>query len=141
MIQDSHGTIDDDTAAQVRDLAEQFRSWLARSLENPELVANDEGLLGLHTLITMKGDDFMSLTPDETGRWVVGMSAFLGECIRTRLGGQYFRSGAQGFGLRLPNERELYPIRWVQSQLSGGENAPTVVAQYEKLLASLAEEL
>jgi len=132
---DSHAKIDE----KVRTLASQFQNWLARSLENAALTPGDEGLLGLYTLITMKGDEIMGLGGDETSRWVVGMSAFLGECIRTRFGGDYFRSGDQGFGLRLPNDREIYPVRWVQGQLSGGKKA-SILVQYELLVSSLIGE-
>ncbi len=124
---------------KVRELASQFQLWLGKSLENAALTPGDEGLLGLYTLLTMKSDEIMDLGAEETGRWVVGMSAFLGECIRTRFGGEYFRSGDQGFGLCLPNGREVYPIRWVQGQISNGKKA-SILVKYELLVSSLAGE-
>jgi hypothetical protein len=137
MIRNPKDDLKADTDRKVRSLAEQFRGWLSESMEKVGLEYSDEGILALYTLLTMKGSEIMGLGGEETGRWVVGMSAFLGECIRTRFGGEYFRSGDQGFGLRLPGAQEIYPIRWVQGQLSDGKKN-SVLVRYELLVSSRA---
>ncbi len=137
MIRNPKDDLKADTDRKVKALAEQFRAWLSESIEKTGLEYSDEGILALYTLLTMKGPEIVDLGGEETGRWLVGMSAFLAECIRTRFGGEYFRSGDQGFGLRLPGDQEIYPIRWVQGQLSGGKKN-SVLIKYELLISSLA---
>jgi hypothetical protein len=138
MIRDPQDELRARTEDQVQKLARQFREWLSRSMDQLELAYSDEGILALYTLLDMKGPEIADLGGEEAGRWVVGMSAFLGECIRARFGGHYFPSGDQGFGLRLPDHREVFPVRWIQGQLSEGKGN-SVLVRYELLVCSLLE--
>jgi len=128
---EAHGDADE----RVRSVAAQFRKWLDKSLEDQMLKYDDAGVLALYTLITMKGGEILELGGDETSRWVVGMGAFLSECIRARFGGDYFASGDQGFGLRIDEATELYPLRWVQDQLANGIKG-SILLKYQLLVES-----
>jgi hypothetical protein len=123
-----------ETGKKVRSAAVQFRDWLSKSLQKQELAFDDKGVLALHTLMTMKGKEVLGLGGDETGRWVVGMGAFLSECIRARFGGEYFASGDQGFGLRVTDSLTVYPLRWIQEYLSGSREG-SILARYEMLIS------
>jgi hypothetical protein len=123
--------------AKARGLAVQFRDWLSRSLDDRTLAFDDAGVLALYTLIRMRREEILALGGEETGRWVVGMGAFLGECIRARFGGSYDEPGAEGLVLEVREGVTLYPIRWVHANLVHGEK-DSLLKRYEALVTALA---
>ena len=137
MIRDAGGIESQDPTARARGLAVQFRDWLSRSLKDRTLAFDDAGVLALYTLIRMRREEILALGGDETGRWVVGMGAFLGECIRARFGGSYGQPGAEGLVLAVREGVKLYPIRWIHANLVGGEK-DSLLKRYEALVAALA---
>jgi hypothetical protein len=122
--------------ARARALAVQFRDWLGRSMGKAGLAFDDAGVLAIHTLIAMRREEILALGGEDTGRWVVGMAAFLGECIRARFGGRYAQSGAEGLALVIRAGLTVYPIRWVHGSLVGGDR-DSLVRRYEKLAERL----
>jgi hypothetical protein len=133
MIRNPENPAASETTVRIRRIAVSFRDWLRGSMRIENLEFNDAGVLAVHTILTMKRGEILKLGGAETGRWVVGLGAFLGECIRTRFGGRYRETPAGGVELHLAPDATVSPMSWVQSVLEGGDRS--VLARYQALAA------